>query len=39
MQVLRLTPEQINSLPPAERDQIHQLVSFRHTLNIQIFAH
>ncbi|PSR75795.1 hypothetical protein PHLCEN_2v8912 [Hermanssonia centrifuga] len=39
MQVLRLTPEQINSLPPAERDQIHQLVSFRHTLNTRIFAH
>lgn len=27
MQVLNLTPEQINSLPPAEREQIHQLVS------------
>ncbi|KAI0795523.1 hypothetical protein C8Q75DRAFT_746382 [Abortiporus biennis] len=25
LQVLRLTTEQINSLPPAERDQIHQL--------------
>ena len=28
-QVLQLTPEQINALPPAERDAIQQLVGFR----------
>jgi hypothetical protein len=27
-QVLQLTPEQINALPPAERDAIQQLVGF-----------
>ena len=27
MQVLSLTPDQINSLPPTERDAIQQLVS------------
>lgn len=26
MQVLQLTPEQLNSLPPKEREQIMQLV-------------
>ena len=28
MQVLNLTQEQLNTLPPKERDQILQLVSF-----------
>lgn len=28
-QVLQLTPEQINALPPAERDAIQQLVGSR----------
>lgn len=30
MQVLNLTAEQVNSLPPTERDQIHLLVSLFH---------
>lgn len=30
MQVLQLTEDQINTLPPAEREQIHKLVRSLH---------
>jgi hypothetical protein len=33
-QVLQLTPEQINALPPAERDAIQQLVGSRTMIHV-----
>ena len=39
MQVLSLTPEQLNTLPPKEREQILQLVSLSLTLRWVVRAH